>query len=158
MTKAFVLIVLTLFAADAYADKLACTTGLTLWKGAVKPKPKICGAVSANDVKDDGVKTRRRPRFCKDYTVEFMSIRKGDKPGLRALCGRNVPSCYVIRISDSGKRQGMTSLSSYLVFANVQSIPTRFGLGAGGVGYKSKLLQPTLARRVQLDLSCRKTR
>ena len=145
-------------AADARADKLACTTGLTLWKGAVKPKPTICGAVSADNVRDNGAKTRRRPRFCKKFIVEFMSIRKGDEPGLVALCGRNVSNCYVVRVRDTGKRQGMTSLSSYLVFPNVQSIPTRFGLGASGVGYESKLLQPKLARRVQLDLSCRKTR
>ena len=159
MTKTIVAVLVTLFAADAHAEKIACTTGLTVWEGASKPKPKICGAVSVDAVRDNGVKYRRKPRFCNDFVVEFLSIRKGDKPDLTALCGRShAPNCYVVRIRDEAKRQGMGYLTGYAVFPSIQLMPTQFSFGASGVGYNTKPLKPKLAKRAHIELSCRKTR
>lgn len=159
MSKVLVLVLVALFATDAYAEKVACTTWMTIWEGASKPKPKVCGAVSADNVRDNGVKYRRRPRFCNKFEVEFSSIRKGDEPRLTALCGRSLaPNCYIVRIRDRASRQGMGHLSSYAVFPSIKEMPTQFGIAASGMGHNTKPLRPKLAKRVHIELSCRKTK
>ncbi len=155
MTKSIVLVLVGLFAVDAYADKIDCTTSLTVWEDASKPNPKLCGAVSVINLGDNGVKYRRKPRLCKDLVVEFLSIRKGDEPALMELCGRS-QSCFVVRIRDEARHQGMGNLSSYAMFASYRDLPITFSLGADGVGYNQKPLKAKLAKRAHLELSCRK--
>lgn len=154
--KALITLLITLFSVTAFADKIDCTTRFLNMRTDKNPHVKICGAVSIDKAFDNGIKYRKKPRFCNKFVVEFMSIRKGDKPNFTTYCDSIFSkNCYVVRIHDDSSREGMGNLSSHIVFSSIKTIPTVFNLGAGGVGHKKGLPGP--GRLVRMNLSCRKT-
>lgn len=155
--KTLVALVITLFTVNAFAERIACTTRFINVRTNKSPKVKICGAVSVNRALDNGIKYRRRPRFCNKFIVEFLSVRNRDKSRFTSYCKKIFTrSCYVVKIRDNASRMGMASLSAHIVFSSVKTMPTIFNLNAAGVGHKRGMPGP--GRLVRMDLSCRKSR
>lgn len=152
--KSIIIAVAVLFAANAYAARIDCASKLT--KGRVDKKPKItwCGAVGEN-IRNNGIKYRRRPRFCKHFIVEFSSIRSSDDKKFTSYC-KNIQqkSCYMVKIKDDASVQGMVGLTSHMVFSSVEAMPANFSLSAYVIGHK-KGIAPGPGTMVMLDLNCR---
>jgi hypothetical protein len=121
------------------------------------PKVKICGAVTLDKAFDNGIKYRKKPRFCDKFVVEFFSIRKGDESKFTGFCDQIfAKNCYMVRIKDNASREGMGHLSSHIVFSSIKTMPTIFNLSASGLGHKRGMPGP--GRLVKMNLSCRKTK
>jgi len=147
-----------LFTVNAYADRIACTTRFLNMKTDGNPKVKICGAVTLENARDNGVKYRKRPRLCDNFVVEFLSIREKDEPKFTAHCDTIfTKNCYVVGIRDNASHQGLGGLSSSIVFPSIQTMPSVFNLHAGGVGHHTGIGAGT-GRLVRMDLSCRKSK
>jgi hypothetical protein len=154
--KVLVTLIITLLSANIYAERIACTTRFLNMKTSGNPNVKICGAVTLEKAFDNGVKYRKKPRFCNKFVVDFFSIRKGDQPKFTVYCDKIFKkNCYMVRIRDDASRQGMGHLSSHIVFSSIKTMPTIFNLNASGVGHKKGMPGP--GRLVRMDLSCRKT-
>lgn len=155
--KALLTVLIMLFTVNVYADKIACTTRFLNVKTDKTPKVKICGAVSVENARDNGIKYRRHPRFCDKFTVEFFSVRQGNEPKFTSYCDKIfTKNCYVVGIRDNASREGMGNLSSHIVFSSISTMPAVFNLNAGGVGHHTGIGAGT-GRLVRMDLSCRKT-
>lgn len=156
--KKLIVLSLALFATNAYAARLACTTRFVNSQIGSPPHAKVCGAVSAEKVADNGAKYRKRPRFCKNINVDFFSIRAGDREKFSKFCKTIfAKSCYMVEIRDTEFHQGIGGLSSFMVFPSVDSIPVTFNLNATGYGHHTGPLVG-VGRFVSLDLACRKTK
>lgn len=156
--KALIVFFVALFGANvALADRIACTTRFLNIKTSKGGKVKICGAVALENARDNGIKYRKRPRFCNKFLVEFMSVRQGNESKFTQYCDKIFQkNCYVIKIKDDASREGVGGLSSHMVFASVKTIPTIFSLNAGAVGHKTGGVGT--GRLVRMNLSCRVTR
>jgi hypothetical protein len=151
--KILIALFITVFSINTFAKSIKCTTKMSKYKTNKYAKAKICGAVEVR-ASDNGVKYRRRPRFCKKFTVEFFSIKASDQRKFRSYCSTIfTKSCYLIRIKDSASRAGMNGLSSYIVFPSAKAIPTRFNLAASGIGHKRGII-PGAGTFVHINLSC----
>ncbi len=152
--KSLIVLTLCLFAANAYAVRIDCTTKMTKGRTDKTPKVTWCGAVAEN-ISDNGIKYRRIPKSCDKFTVEMFSIRKGDDAKFTTYCEKIAQKdCYLVRIYDNASRGGMNRLSSHIVFSSVKTMPTNFSLGASGLGHKQGL-PPGPGTIVWLDLNCR---
>ena len=155
--KTFITLLLALFTVTAYAEKLSCTTRFLNMKTDKSPNVKICGAVTLDKAFDNGIKYRKKPRFCNKFVVEFMSIRKGNESKFTSYCDTIfTKNCYVVRIHDDASREGMGHLSSHIVFSSIKTMPAIFNLNAGGIGHKKGMPGP--GRLVRMNLSCRKSK
>jgi len=154
--KALVTLLIVLFSVNAYAEKISCATRFLNMKTDSNPKVKICGAVTVENARDNGVKYRKRPRFCDKFIVEFFSVRQGNEARFTSYCDKiQSKNCYVVGVHDDASRQGMGNLSSYIVFSSIKTMPAVFNLTARGVGHKTGAI-PGPGRLVNMDLSCRK--
>jgi len=155
--KAIVAVVLALFTVSAAAEKISCTTRFLNMRTDKSPNVKICGAVSVENARDNGIKYRRHPRNCSKFTVEFFSVRQGDESKFTGHCDKIfTKNCYVVGIRDNASREGMGNLSSSIVFSSIKTMPTVFNLSAGGVGHHTGIGAGP-GRLVRMDLSCRKS-
>jgi hypothetical protein len=156
--KTLVVLLIALLAANAYADRIACTTRFANVRIDKPAKDKLCGAVVVDRAADNGIKYGRKPRLCKDFEVEFFSIREGGDPKFRQYCRTiSARNCYVIGIRDNAFHQGIGGLSSFMVFPGIDAVPAVFNLNASGFAHHTG---PTVGpgRHVRLDLSCRKSK
>ena len=155
--KIFITLLLALFTVSAYAEKLSCTTRFLNMKTNKGPKVKICGRVTLEKAFDNGIKYRKKPRFCNKFVVEFMSVRKGNESKFTSYCDKIfTKNCYVVRIHDDASREGLGHLSSHIVFSSIKTMPTIFNLNASGLGHNRGL--PDAGRLVRMNLSCRKSK
>ena len=85
--KISVMLLLSLFALNIFAQDIACTTRLMKGRTDKNPGVTYCGAV---DVKafDNGMKYRRHTKFCKKFTVEFLSIKSTDESKFTFYCNK----------------------------------------------------------------------
>ncbi len=153
--KTFIILLITLFAANAYAARIDCTTRFVNVKAGKPPTAKICGAVSVERASDNGVKYRKQPRSCQNLQVELFSIRKGNDARFTRFCDTiQAKNCYMIGIHDTESHQGIDGLSSFIVFPSITAVPAVFNLNASRTGHHAG---PTveLGRLVRLDLACR---
>ncbi|MEJ2378785.1 MAG: hypothetical protein P8Y71_26515 [Pseudolabrys sp.] len=151
-------LLIALFAANAYAETIACTTRFVNERIGKPPNEKLCGAVRVDRVSDNGVKYRKQPRFCKNIDVDFFSIREGDAPKFSKFCQTiSARQCYMVGIRDKEFHQGIGGLSSFMVFPGIASVPSAFNLNATGYGHHTGPIVG-VGRFVRLDLSCRKRR
>lgn len=157
--KKLIVVLIAVFATNAYADRIACTTRFVNVRTDKDPsKYKICGAVSVQRAFDNGVKYRMQPRSCKEFNVEFFSIRKGDDPKFTSYCDTiSAKNCYLVRISDTTEHQGLVGFSSHMVFPGIAAVPAAFSLNASAMGHHSGPMVG-LGRIVRMDLRCRKYR
>lgn len=156
--KTLLALLVTLFAVNAYADKIDCTTRFYNVKTNQAPVQKICGAVSVDKALDNGVKYRKQPHQCEKFDVEFFSIREGDDSKFTTFCDEIFSkNCYMVRIHDNGRHQGIGGLSSHIVFSSIGAMPAIFNLSASGTGYHTGA-SVGVGRLVRMDLSCRKTK
>jgi len=152
--KTLPVLLIGLFAANAYGATLECTTRLTKVKISPSPVPKVCGAIKQDRLSDNGVKYERQPRRCKEFKVDFFSIRKGDAPKFTKYCDTIfAKSCYMVRIHDHRGYQGLHGLESYTVFPSIDAVPASFSVNAHAVLQGSGI---SVGRIVELSLSCRK--
>lgn len=152
--KSLISVIACLFAVNAFAARIDCTTKMTKGRTDKTPKVTWCGAVG-EIIRNNGIKYRRIPKSCDKFTVELFSIRHGDDKKFTHYCDKiGQKDCYVVGIRDDASRQGMAGLSSHMVFTSVDAIPARFNLGASGVGHKRGVM-PGPGTIVWLDLNCR---
>ena len=155
--KTIIAVIITLFAVNASAEKISCTTRFLNVRTDKTPKVDICGAVTVENAHDNGIKYRRHPRNCSKFDVEFFSVRQGGDPKFAHYCDQIFTrNCYVVGIRDNASREGMGNLSSYIVFSSIKTMPAVFNLNAGGVGHHTGLGAGP-GRLVRMDLSCRKS-
>lgn len=155
--KSLLTILATLFSVNVFAEQIDCTTRFLNMKTDGKPKTKVCGAVKLENARDNGIKYRKRPRFCDKFVVEFFSVRAGDEPRFTSHCDTIFSkNCYVVGIRDNASHEGLGGLSSSIVFSSIKTMPTVFNLHAGGVGHHTGIGAGT-GRLVRMDLSCRKS-
>lgn len=154
--KALPMLLISLFAANAYGATLECTTRFTNVKTSSTPQAKVCGAISQDRLSDNGVKYEREPRLCKDFKVNFFSIRKGDAPKFTKYCETIfATSCYMVGIHDHKGYQGLAGLDSYIVFPGIDAVPASFSVNAHAVAHHHGRGVGE-GRIVELSLSCRK--
>jgi len=154
--KTLPLLLVGLLTANAYGATLECTTRFTNVKTSSSPVPKVCGAISQDRLSDNGVKYERQPRRCKEFKVDFFSIRKGDAPRFTKYCETIfTKSCYMVRIYDHKGYQGLAGLESYTVFPSIDAVPASFSVNAHAVAHHHGA-GVGVGRIVELSLSCRK--
>jgi len=152
--KSLIVIIASLFAVNAFAARIDCTTRMTKGRTDKTPKVTICGAVGEN-IKNNNIKYRRRPKSCDKLIVELFSIRGENDIKFTHYCDKiGQKNCYVVGIRDTASRQGMAGLASHMVFSSVDAIPANFSLGASGVGHQHGAT-PGPGTMVRLDLNCR---
>jgi hypothetical protein len=155
--KIFIALILGLFTVSVFAERLSCTTRFLNIKTSKGGKAKICGAVTVPRALDNGIKYRKRPRFCKKFIVEFFSIRERDESKFTVYCKSIfTKNCYMVRVHDDDSHEGLAQLSAHVVFASIKTMPTIFSLNTGALGRKRGLPGP--GRLVRLYLSCRKSK
>lgn len=152
--KSLIVVIAGLFAVNAFAARIDCTTRMTKGRTDKAPKVTWCGAVGEN-IANNGIKYRRTPKSCDKLMVELFSIRNGDDKKFTAYCDDiGQKNCYLVGIRDTASREGMLGLSSYMVFSSVDAIPANFNLAAYGIGHKHGAV-PGPGTMVRLDLACR---
>jgi hypothetical protein len=155
--KTFSMLLISLFAANVYGATLQCTTRLTnVSTGSTHAGAKVCGAISQGRLSDNGVKYEHEPRLCKEFKVDFFSIRKGDPPKFTKYCETiSAKSCFMIRVHDHKNHQGLGGLESYIVFHDIDAVPTVFSVNARAIARPTRI-HVSVGRVVELSLRCRK--
>jgi len=152
--KCTMILIAFMFSLNAYAARIDCTTKMTKGRTDKTPKVTWCGAVGEN-IGDNGIKYRHRPKACEKIIVELFSIRADKDKDFAHYCEKIAQkNCYLVGIRESGSTQGMGGLSSHTVYSSVAAIPASFSLGASGIGHKQGL-PPGPGTSVRLDLNCR---
>lgn len=154
--KTLPVLLVGLLAANAYGATLECTTRFTNVKTSSTPVAKVCGAITQDRLSDNGVKYERQPRQCKDFKVDFWSIRQGDAPKFTKYCETIfAKSCYMVGIHDHKGYQGLGGIDSYIVFPSIDAVPASFSVNAHAIAHHNGPVVG-VGRVVELNLSCRK--